>query len=233
MKKILSAIVSRNLMTGVLAGGALLFMASNAMSQSTVTLADLAAGGSVTNGDKVFYDFSNISQVGDLTVPLSSIYVVPTEDEGDLGFQFQSALWSLTGPLQNYDLGFNFEVKTTDGQPLITDDTLEITGGILFGGSTHIAEDISLPDEGGTVATSLVWLSKSGSYTEDNEDLIGGPYAVLEISKDFSMVTANNPGGHISVSHFDQTFSQVPEPSSALFLGLGGLVLACYRRFTR
>jgi hypothetical protein len=234
MKKILSAIVSRNLMTGVLAGGALLFMTSNAMSQPTVTMADLAAGGSITNGDKVFYDFSNISQVGDLTVPLSSIYVVPTEDEGDLGFQFQSALWTLTGANQTYDLGFNFEVKTTNGQPLITDDTLEITGAThLLGDTANISEVISLPDEGGTVATSLVWLSKSGSYTEDNEDLIGGPYAVLEISKDFSMVTANNPGGHISVSHFDQTFSQVPEPSSALFLGLGGLVLACYRRFTR
>jgi hypothetical protein len=29
------------------------------------------------------------------------------------------------------------------------------------------------------------------------------------------------------------TYTPVPEPSSALFLGLGGLALACYRRFTR
>jgi hypothetical protein len=35
------------------------------------------------------------------------------------------------------------------------------------------------------------------------------------------------------MSHFDQTFSQVPEPSSALFLGLGGLALIWRRRFTR
>jgi hypothetical protein len=28
-------------------------------------------------------------------------------------------------------------------------------------------------------------------------------------------------------------YTPVPEPSSALFLGLGGLALACYRRFTR
>ena len=233
MKKILSAIVSRYLVTGVLAGGALLFMASNAMSQSTVTLADLAAGGSVTNGDKVFYDFQNISQVGNLTVPLSDIYVVPTEDEGDLGFQFQSALWSLTGPLQSYDLGFDFLVRTTDGQPLIEDDTLEVTGGILYDGSTHIAEDISLPSEGGTVATSLAYINSTGANTEEDTDFVGGPYSVIEIAKDFAMNTGSNPNSQVFVSHFDQTFSQVPEPSSALFLGLGGLALACYRRFTR
>ncbi|MGB7748112.1 MAG: choice-of-anchor E domain-containing protein [Verrucomicrobiia bacterium] len=29
------------------------------------------------------------------------------------------------------------------------------------------------------------------------------------------------------------TYTPAPEPSSALFLGLGGLALACYRRFTR
>ncbi|MGP8219487.1 MAG: choice-of-anchor E domain-containing protein, partial [Limisphaerales bacterium] len=29
------------------------------------------------------------------------------------------------------------------------------------------------------------------------------------------------------------TYTPVPEPSSVLFLGLGGLALACYRRFTR
>ena len=233
MKKILTAIVSRNLVTGVLAGGALLFMASNAMSQSTITMADLAAGASITNGDKVFYDFQNISQVGDLNVPLSSIYVVPTEDEGEEGFQFQSALWSLTGPLQSYDLGFNFLVRTTNGAPLIEDDTLEMTGGILFDGATHIAEDITLPSEDGTVATSLVYINSTGAYTEDDEDLIGGPYDVIEIAKDFSMNTGSNPNSQVFVSHFDQTFSQVPEPSSVLFLGLGGLVLACYRRFTR
>ncbi len=154
-------------------------------------------------------------------------------DEGDLGFQFQSAFWSLTGPLQSYDLGFDFEVKTTDGQPLIEDDTLEVTGGILYDGSTHIAEDISLPDEGGTVATSFVYINSTGAVTEDDTDFVGGPYSVIEVAKDFAMTTGSDPNSQVFVSHFDQTFSQVPEPSSALFLGLGGLVLACYRRFTR
>jgi hypothetical protein len=116
---------------------------------------------------------------------------------------------------------------------VITDDTLEITGGILFGGSTHIAEDISLPDEGGTVATTLVYINSTGAYTEDNADFVGGPYSVIEVAKDFAMATGSNPESQVFVSHFDQTFSQVPEPSSALFLGLGGLALACYRRFTR
>jgi len=117
---------------------------------------------------------------------------------------------------------------------LITDDTLEITGAThLLGDTANISEVISLPDEGGTVATSLVYINPTGAYTEDNADLVGGPYSVIEVAKDFAMVTGSNPGSQVFVSHFDQTFSQVPEPSSALFLGLGSLVLACYRRFTR
>jgi hypothetical protein len=40
-------------------------------------------------------------------------------------------------------------------------------------------------------------------------------------------------GGVTTIVTYDFTPAPVPEPSSALFLGFGGLVLACYRRFTR
>ena len=232
MKKILYAIVSRNLMTGVLVGGTLLFIASNAKSQ-TVTLAYLSTpGASFTNGDKVFFDFNNISQVGDLTVPLSQIYVVPYTYNGEYGIQFQSADWSLSGANQSYDLGFNFEVTTTSGQPLIEDNTLQVVGAVLNGGQTHVGEDVTDLDEN-SLASNLVYINSSGQNLISHQVFPGGPYAVIDVEKDFSMVTGSDPDSQAFVSHFDQTFSEVPEPSSALFLGLGGLALACYRRFTR
>jgi hypothetical protein len=60
-------------------------------------------------------------------------------------------------------------------------------------------------------------------------------YAVINISKDFSMTTGADPLSQVFVSHFDQTFSQVPEPSCVMLLGfgLGGLALVWRRRFTR
>jgi hypothetical protein len=229
MKKILFAIESR--LTGVLVGGALLFAASNAVSQST--LADLSVpGATITVGDLVFYDFSNISQVGGLSVPLSSIYVVPTtDDEGNIGIQFQSAFWSLGGALQSYDLGIDFMVRTVDGTPLIEDDDLAVTGGILYDGATHVAETV-LDTNDNSLSTLEVYINSTGQHTED-DSLFGSVYDTIEVTKDFSMTTGVDPLSQVFVSHFDQTFSEVPEPSSALFLGLGGLVLACYRRFTR
>ncbi len=218
-------------MTGVLVGGAMLFMASNARS-ANVTLADLSVPGtSITYGDKVFYDFSDISQVGDLTVPLSDIYVVPVLINGDYGIQFQSALWSLSGADQNYDLSVYFQVTTTSGLPLIEDNTLTVSGGVQNGGAFDIEENITDPDYH-TLANSYVYENSIGGSIQDHETF-GGLYAVIDVDKDFAMSTGDNPLGEVSVSHFIQTFSQVPEPSSALFLGLGGLVLACCRRFTR
>ena len=212
--------------------GALLFLSSNARSSQLLTLADLATPGvSMTNGDKVFFNFQNISQVGDLTVPLSSIYVVPIIVGADYGIQFQSSLWSLSGTGQNYDLGFTFQVMTADGQALIDDNSLLVTGAIDFDGATHIAETIT-DTSFNPLASSLVYITSTGQSFVDHEVFPGGPYAVIDISKDFSMTTGADPLSQVFVSHFDQVFSQVPEPSSALFLGLGGLALACYRRFT-
>jgi hypothetical protein len=228
MKKILFAIESRLV---VLVGGALLFAASNAFSQST--LADLLVpGASITVGDFVFYNFNGVSQVGDLTVPLSDVYVVPTTDAfGNTGIQFQSALWSLGGADQNYDMGVNFLVKTVDGQPVIDDDVLAMTGGVLYDGATHVAETVS-DVEDNTLATLLVYVNPVGQHVED-DSVFGSSYDVIQVTKDFSMNTGSDALSQVFVSHFDQTFSVVPEPSSALFLGLGGLALACYRRFTR
>jgi len=218
--------------TSVLAGGALLFAASNALSQET--LAYLAAGGTLTvptpYGGLVFSGFSNISQVGDLSVPLNSIYVVPTLDGGNYGIQFQSALWSLSGANQNYDLGFNFQVATVNGQAIIEDDTLAVTGGILYDGAAHVAETVSTVDDT-SLSSLLVYINSSGQLLENDATFTGGDaYGVIKITKDFSMSTGSDPLSQVFVSHFVQTFSVVPEPSTLALAGLSGLGMLLFRR---
>jgi hypothetical protein len=235
MKKLPFATGSRLFVTSVLTGGALLFAASNALSQET--LADLAAGGTLTvptpYGGLVFYDFSNISQVGDLNVPLADIYVVPTFDDGNYGVQFQSALWSLGGASQNYDLGFNFQVAAVNGHAIIEDDNLALTGGILFAGATHVAETVSTVDDT-SLSSLLVYINSSGQSLENDATFTGGgAYDVIKITKDFSMNTGADPLSQVFVSHFIQTFSvvsEVPEPSTLALAGLSGLGMLLFRR---
>ncbi len=59
----------------------------------------------------------------------------------------------------------------------------------------------------------------------------GGPYRELEISKDFSMSTGNGQNDRVFVSHFDQTFSVIPEAKTSLSsLGLAAMAGYCFIR---
>jgi hypothetical protein len=71
----------------------------------------------------------------------------------------------------------------------------------------------------GTGTTALDLFTTSGFLMQ----LTGGG-----TSYDSSQTTSATATGIVTYD-----FTPVPEPSSALFLGFGGLALACYRRFTR
>lgn len=198
-----------------------------------VTLADLAAGGTVTSGDKVFFDFHNITQNGDLNVPLDQIFVDPILGgpgavEIEYGIRFTSAQWSLTGPGLSYDLGFDFHVRQSANQSLITDNTLEFTGGVFNGGTIRISEGVLDHVSRATLANKFVFADSSGSKLEDHQVFPGGPYRELEISKDFAMTTGQDGQSRAFVSHFDQTFSQKQVPEGGVgataALALAGLV---------
>jgi hypothetical protein len=196
---------------------------------SGVTLADLLAGGSITFGDKIFYNFHNATTHGTLNVAYNQIFVdgvVGGQNNDELGIRFSSSAWLLTGANQSYDLGFDFSATRTDGLPLIHDVTLEMTGNVTGNGSTDIAEGVTNGADSSTLANLFTFISSSSQNLIDHE-VFPQDVAVANISKDFAMSTGEDSNARVFVSHFDQTFSQtIPEPTSVVMLGIGvGLVV--------
>jgi len=210
--------------------GALFASSSTARAQST--LAALVAGGTITSGDLVFSNFQNPTQTGNLNVLLTDIMVVPILTGGEYGIRFQTALWSLSGANQNYDIGFSFEVTTSSHEP-ITGNTLSIVGGSDGLGHANLAETVY--DQGNnSLAGELVYINQSGTGNNqfvDSATFTGSPQSVILVNKDFAMTTGSDTNAQIFVSHIDQTFV-VPEPSTLALSAMGGLVslLALRRR---
>ncbi|MFO0890772.1 MAG: PEP-CTERM sorting domain-containing protein [Isosphaeraceae bacterium] len=210
---------------------------ARAQSPPQTTLADLLNGGSITWGDKIFFNFHNATTSGTLDVAYDQIFVDCVTgglNDDEIGLRFSSSLWDLNGANQSYDLGFDFSVTRIDGLPLISDNTLEITGGFEGDGHADIAEGVTDRADGSTLANKYVYFDALETKLIDHQ-LFEHLAAIIDISKDFKMRTGEDPDSRVFVSHFDQTFSQaIPEPTSVIMLGVGagtaGLVTIRRRR---
>jgi hypothetical protein len=191
-----------------------------------VTLADLQAGGTITSGDLIFSDFADITQTLDTAVPLSDITVSAIDN----GIRFQTSDWSLSGAGFSYDLAFSFDVSTTDGSR-ITGNALSITGGYSGSGQSQIAETINSPSHV-TLATEYAYLNQGNTGSDQTYDsaTFTGQTSLL-VGKDLSIFTGTGEiTPSIFVSHFDQTFTTVPEPATMALAALGGASLMFFRR---
>jgi hypothetical protein len=207
-------------------------------SARAITLEELLVpGAEVISGDKVFFEFHNVIQNGDLNVPLDEIFVDPIIGgpgpvESEFGIRFSSALWRLEGPNLHYDLGIDFHVRQASlGPSRITDNTLEITGGFEADGSAHLAEGVLDHITGATLVDKNVFFDRNGVKLQDHQVFPGGPYRELEISKDLALETELAVGSRVFVSHFDQTFSQPDSgPGTLATVAAFGLVLGLAKR---
>ena len=208
-----------------------LLTVATATQAASVTFKYLVDGGSITNVDKVFFNFHNVNQItNDLEVAYSDIQVNTISIGSELGIQFQYGGWTLAGANKHYDLAFDFQVMILPQyEQWITDNTLEFVGGTVADGQVIISEtvrDASL----NLLAGKLVYAQPGLTNYTDHQVFPGGPYALINISMDFALNTGNDPASVAFTSHFDQSFSQIPEPASMGLMLLGAAGMLCSRR---
>lgn len=202
-------------------------------------LSELLAGGEVVSGDKRFYGFENYFESGDLSISAATIQVIPIQTmvlgQLEYGIRFQTPTgWELSGANKNYDMSLDFHVMRLDGLALITDNTLEFTGNYVGGGEAHLVEGVVDDDTLDTLANKQVYLNLGGNGIDRliDHQVFAHNAARLHISKDFQLQTRFD-GDNIFVSHFDQTFSQVPEPSGLILAVIGSVSTLVFARNRR
>ncbi len=201
------------------------------------TLLDLLQPNAViVSGDKEFYNFRNVTQSGTAPADLNDIILLPIiggpgfpESESGLRFQYG---WLLAEANQAYNLSLEYNVRTLNGSAVIDANTLRVTGGRLGNGSASISEDVVDQLTSNPVTVKQVGFSPVSTVLQHHVDYPGGPYSDLSVTTSFTLSTgdptATVPIPRAFVSHFDQTFTPIPESTTAI-LTFGAVFLMCRR----
>ena len=188
----------------------------------SVPLSDLINGMSISAGDKEFTDFTYAftEDMPDAT----GVNVIPIEDcDGNFGIRFQGGFVDLPGGNAS-DALITFNVTATDPNQLISD--------------AHLAGNPSVAGPGGFASVVETFVPVSNEVLEifnngstqlfDWVDFPAPFFRTLPVQKNILLSAGNSAGA--SISFIDQTFSQVPEPSTGLMVLLGGFVMGLLRR---
>jgi hypothetical protein len=197
---------------------------------SPVGLQNLTNGQSLVVGDKVFSDFF-IS--GDISA--NQVTVTPIEDSFGYGISFSGGFGAMGQATNDFILAYTVSV-VTNSPDLISDVHLRFNGSSVGLGSggwglasvTEQVFDANLA----LVGQMAVFAFSSANQTTnqlENTLAINPPQPTLVIGKDVLLIAS---GGFATISTIDQTFSQIPEPSTLVLVtsGLTGLYLLL-RRF--
>jgi hypothetical protein len=182
-------------------------------------------GLSVQVGDKLFSDFvftyndTDGNPLTDLT--RSNVTIIALQNDFGIGMSFTQPLIALG--LVYKDITLKYSATVTDPNFAISDLHLSITGSANNGGVGSVAEDAFL---GGWGATNVGHLQ--ADTTNPPTNLTATTYFVppvpygtkLWIQKDV-IVAGSGPSSYATISIVDQTFSQIPEPSTVLLVGVG------------
>jgi hypothetical protein len=189
---------------------------------SPVSLASLTNGGSILVGDKLFSDF------GISGYNASNIYVQGIEEDGnDYGIQFQGGFVATDN--SNMDIHLSYQVNVTNSANLIAGANLSFNGVVVGGaGLAEVTESVY-------TNTDYFYGQMDVATTQSTEELstnmvINPPQAQLNLDKDVVTYAINL--SYASISTINQSFVQVPEPSTITLAiaGLTGLLMLRRRR---
>ena len=203
-------------------------------------LKDLLANpdNSVTAGDKLFNEFF-YNAIGDMP-DAENIDIIPIldTDRNEFGIRIQAAAFQDLPGDGASDAAFGYRVTATDPGKFIVDATLFSQHDFL-GSNTEgiigVTETLRL--NGQTVAELTAFdllLPPAPRDQQFIDEAVFAPVKSVLVDKDIFLEVTSETGVAI-ISIIDQTFSQVPEPSSLalLFSGIAGLGMFVVNRRRR
>jgi hypothetical protein len=228
--------------------GLLIVAVSTGNARSSVTLGSLLAGGSLQSQDKIWTNWTDFqSIVTGLTSPADPNHILVDLDTSDP--LNPCLLFSVDDPFNDPALSaaanssqftsFRYDVFTMNGDDLIHDNSLHLTGaGATPGGSVVINEQ-KFDENGLPVASLHVELT---AIAQGNTIFIGDDHAVfppqdfLRVFKEINIRGGleNFPGRDFAAiaGSFEQCYSQVvvPESASVVVWLLLGLTMCVYMK---
>jgi len=190
-----------------------------------VPLSDLLDGGTITVGDKIFFDWTLNSLVATdptLVPDLSRIEVLPLSDQpANPGLRFEANAQLQVVDDNFLDLDFSFRVLTLRPGLLIHDNSLELSefefGG--DGGVIAIVENV-FNQSGGELARTFVQADNLFGIFELFDDATFPLQSALLVDKDI-FLAGDFFGDIVRLDALEQRFSQVPTPWTLVLLILG------------
>ena len=206
---------------------------TNLTAGQTINLGTVIDNGlGVQIGDKLFADFFfDYSDTDNGNIDLTKANVNLTALSNNIGFgvSFTQPLLA-QGPVTK-NIALNYSATVTDPNFLISDIHLVITGSSGNGGLGTVDEDVYTGGFNGTNVGSIhADTSTPPLSLTDSADIVP-PVVELWVQKLVSVTGSNqSASGFATITVIDQTFSQIPEPSTVLLVGLGLLGLVALNR---
>ena len=202
----------------------------------SASLSDLAAnGGTLTIGDKTFSGFS-YTESGLTSFGAANILVTATEvNPGYYTLTWGGNISLVSGGPATADLKLNYTVTANPGQITAIDQNYTGSAQPAGGAYLSIVENAYVPGNAEAIGHSALSATDlSDPFAEAGDILtIIPPQSTLNITKDIGFGIVN--GGYVTVSEIEQSFEQVPEPTTVLagallLLPLGASTLRILRR---
>jgi hypothetical protein len=184
-------------------------------------------------GDKLFADFSfsysdlTLGGSGDIPLVSSNVNLTALSNIIGYGLEFTQPLSAIGQKTK--DVALRYSATVTDPNFLISDVHLAITGAAGNGGLGSVGESVFV---GGFGANQVGTLQATLPHSSNDVTtaLIVPPVTQLYVEKDVLVTGGSAANGFATVTIIDQTFSQIPEPSTALLVGLGLLAVVALKR---